>query len=187
MSCIPVGGLLRACLLIIRKTRVKIQEYIASGIIESYALGLASEEDVAQIERLLPFHPPLREALSDFEFQLELFALEHSVPPPPGAREKILDRLREVPAVRRVYRQDGQDDQKGKDRSSEYIPIEHSSTHIKVHKYWRPAFIAVFILSKILLALAIYYFVQNQHAQKEVQQLQEKLIKASGSTTEPGK
>src|SRR5258708_19294493 len=138
MSCIPVGGLLRACLLIIRKTRVKIQEYIASGIIESYALGLASEEDVAQIERLLPFHPPLREALSDFEFQLELFALEHSVPPPPGAREKILDRLREVPAVRRVYRQDGQDDQKRKDPSSGDIPIDPSFSPIIHHQSLPP-------------------------------------------------
>ena len=165
---------------------MKLQEYIASGVIESYVLGLASPDEVAQIERLLPVHPELRDALSDFEFQLELFALENEVPPPPGARQKILDRLREVPAVRRGYRQDGQGDQKGKDKSPEYIPIEHSSTHIKVHKYWRPAFIAIFILSKILLALAIYYFIQNQHAQKDIRQLQDKLSRAGESTTSPG-
>ncbi|HWK08100.1 MAG TPA: hypothetical protein VNS58_30935 [Puia sp.] len=165
---------------------MKIQEYIASGIIESYALGLASAEEVAQIERLLPFHPQLRDALSDFEFQLELFALEHSGPPPPGVREKILDRLRELPAIRPVHRRGGQDGRKGKDSSPEYIPIEHSSTHIRVHKYWRPAFIAIFILAKILLACAIYYFIENQHAQKDIRQLQEKLIKTGGSTTEPG-
>lgn len=165
---------------------MKIQEYIASGIVESYALGLASGEEVAQFERLLAYHAPLRNALSDFEFQLELFALEHSVPPPPGVREKILDRLRKVPAVRPVDRQDRAGGGKGKDRSSEYISIEHSSTHIRVHKYWRLAFIVVFILSKIWLGLAIYYFVQNQHAQMEILQLQEKLIRTGGSTKAPG-
>jgi len=164
---------------------VKIQEYIASGVIESYVLGLASPEEVAQIEELLPVHPQLQDALSDFEFQLELFALENEVPPPPGVREKIFDRLREVPAVRRIYRREEQGDRKGKDKSPEYIPIEHSSTHIRVHKYWRLAFIAVFILAKILLALAIYYFVQNQHAQKNIQQLQGKLIRTGASTMSP--
>jgi len=44
---------------------------------------------------------------------------------------------------------------------------------IKVHKYWRPAFVVIFILSKILLALAIYYFVEYRHAQKQIIQLEQ--------------
>jgi hypothetical protein len=164
---------------------VKIQEYIASGIIESYVLGLASPEEIAQMEGLLPLHPELREALSDFGYQLELFALENEVPPPPGVREKILDRIREMP-VKRGYRRDGKSGRNGKDSSEEYIPVEHSSTHIKVHKYWRPAFIVIFILSKILLALAIYYFIQYQHNQNEILQLKDQLDKVRPSTTTPG-
>jgi len=37
-------------------------------------MGLASPEEASQLERLLPFYPELQSALSDFGFQLELFA-----------------------------------------------------------------------------------------------------------------
>jgi hypothetical protein len=51
--------------------------------------------------------------------------------------------------------------------------VEASSELIKVHKYWRTAFIAIFILSKILLVLAIYYFVEYRHAQKQIIQMEQ--------------
>jgi hypothetical protein len=37
-----------------------------------------------------------------------------------------------------------------------------------VHKIWRTVFIAVFILSKIFLILAIYYFLEYRHAEKRL-------------------
>ena len=169
------------------KVRVKIQEYIESGIIESYALGLASSQEASQFEQLLPLHPELKDALSAFEFQLELFALKNEVPPPPGIREKIEERLRDLPAVKRVHRQNGGNGQHEKDPASEYVPVRDSSPHIRVHKYWRPVFILIFILSKIFLILFLYYFFQNRYAQKEIRQLEEKLTKAAGSTTAPVK
>jgi hypothetical protein len=82
-------------------TIVNIELYIQSGIVESYVLGLASPAEVAEFEQLLPHFPLLKDALSDFEYQLELFAIDHEVPPPPGSRERIEARLREMPAVRR--------------------------------------------------------------------------------------
>jgi len=48
---------------------LNIQQYISSGIIEIYVMGLASAEEASQLERLLPFFPELRAALSDFGFQ----------------------------------------------------------------------------------------------------------------------
>jgi len=56
---------------------LNIQQYITSGIIETYVMGLASPEEASQLERLLPFYPELQSALSDFGFQLELFAIQH--------------------------------------------------------------------------------------------------------------
>lgn len=170
-----------------KKVKVKIQAYINSGIIESYALGLASLEEAAEFEGLLAVHPELRDALSDFEFQLELFAFRNAIPPPPGVREKIEGRIRDLPAIKREYRRNKRSGRDKKDGSPEYIPVEHSSTQIRVHKYWRPAFIVIFILSKIFLILFLYYFFQNRYAQKEIRQLEEKQLKAAGSTTAPGK
>lgn len=152
---------------------MNIHQYIGSGIIESYALGVASPDERAQFERLLPFYPLLQEALSDFEFQLELFSIQNEEPPPPGTFAKIQDRMREAPAIiRPAIRTNGKGHADTK-RDAEYIPVDGSSTHIKVHKYWRGSFIALVILCKILLALTIYYFIQYQHAKTDIRNLQE--------------
>ena len=152
---------------------MNIHQYIASGIVESYTLGLASPQEAAEFERMLLLHAPLQQALADFQFQLELFAIQNEVPPPPGIKGEIEDRLRNVPAVRPIYRRQGQ---KGDDeRQSDYIKVQSSSTHMWVHRYWRPVFIIIFILSKIFLALSIYFFVQYLHDQRDIQQLQDQL------------
>jgi len=159
------------------RVRLNIQQYIASGIIESYVLGLATPEEASHLERLLPFYPELQAALSDFGFQLELFAIQHEEPPPPGLFLKIQDRVRKLPAVRERPSGDGARARKGGRSEDDYIHVKENSTHIRVHKYWRIAFIVVFILSKLLLAAFIYYFIQYRHSQREMQSLREQQVK----------
>jgi len=153
-----------------KKAGLNIQQYIASGIIESYVLGLASPEEASQLERLLPFYPELQAAVSDFGFQVELFAIQHEVPPPPGSFSKIQDRWRELPAVKGPIRPTGKGSS-GK-KENEYVPVKESSTHIRVHKYWRIAFIVVFILSKLLLFGFIYFLLQYRHAERDLRAMQ---------------
>jgi hypothetical protein len=166
---------------------VNIELYIQSGIVESYALGLATPFEVAEFEQLLPHFPELREALSEFEYHLELFSIDNEVPPPPEVKERIKARIREVPAVPDKEqggsgRRAGENDRRGK-KGPEYIPVEVSTPYIRVHKRWR----TVFILSKILLALSIYYFLEYRHTQKHVQQLEEQLGKREAEFGEDGK
>jgi anti-sigma-K factor RskA len=156
---------------------VNIALYIQSGIVESYVLGLATAAEVEELEQLLPHFPELKEALSDFEYQLELFAIDNEVPPPPGIREKIEARLRETPAVRRPVHEGKR---YKRNSSGEYIQVNVTSDQIKVHKYWRTVFICVFILSKILLALSIYYFLEYRHAEKQIIQMQQQSGKKGG-------
>jgi hypothetical protein len=165
-----------------KEIRLNIQQYITSGIIETYVMGLASPEEAGQLERLLPFYPELQSALSDFGFQLELFAIQHEEPPPPGLFQKIADRIRELPAVRdpeetngRHVKQDG-----------DYIHVKENSTHIRVHKYWRIAFIVIFILSKLLLAAFIYYFIQFRHSEREMQSIRDQQMKTKKAQLSPG-
>lgn len=152
---------------------MNIQQYIATGIIESYALGLASPDEAAQFERLLPTFPELKIALTEFEFRLESFVLNHEIPPPPGLKDRIEGRLRGLPAIRNVSRGSWSAGQK----ENEYIHARESSPYIKIHKYWRWAFIAVFIISKIWLTLFIYYLMQYRLAAKEIRHLQERVRK----------
>jgi len=165
------------------KIRLNIQQYITSGIIESYVLGLASPEEASQLERLLPFYPELQAAVSDFGFQLELFAIQHEEPPPPGVFQKVQDRVRDLPAVKE--RVGGERNGNGGGPAHDYIPIRENSTHIRVHKYWRIAFIIVFILSKLLLAAFIYYFIQYRHSEREVRSLRDQQVKTNKARLSP--
>lgn len=155
---------------------MNIELYIQSGIVESYVLGLATPQEIAEFEQLLPHFPELGEAKSDFEYQLELFSIDHEVPPPPGMRGLIEARVKEIPATP-VTRERGGYQRRHARSGPNYIPVEVSSPFIKVHKNWRTFLIAFFVFAKILLILSIYYFVETRHLEKQVMRLEEQLGK----------
>ena len=68
---------------------MNVKEYIASGIVESYVMGLASSEEMAEFERMCAAHSEVRLAREAFEQQLEQQALKHGVKPPPSLKSKI--------------------------------------------------------------------------------------------------
>jgi hypothetical protein len=68
---------------------VNIQEYISSGIIESYVLGTCFAEERAEFEKMCALYPELIEARTNFELSVEKQAFQNSVPPPTGSKEKI--------------------------------------------------------------------------------------------------
>jgi anti-sigma-K factor RskA len=72
---------------------VNLQEYIASGAIESYVMGLASDSERAEFEQLCTRYPELVAARRDFEERLEEYASEHAVPPPPEVKVKVLEAI----------------------------------------------------------------------------------------------
>jgi anti-sigma-K factor RskA len=67
---------------------VNIQEYISSGIIESYVMGLASPEERVEFEKMCGLYPELVEARNSFELAIEKQAFQNSVLPPAGSKEK---------------------------------------------------------------------------------------------------
>lgn len=72
---------------------MNIQEYISSGIVESYVLGLASDEERVQFEQLCTRHDEVRAARDAFELSLEQQALAGAVAPPVQLREAVLQQL----------------------------------------------------------------------------------------------
>jgi anti-sigma-K factor RskA len=69
---------------------VNLQDYIASGIIESYVMGLASESERAEFEQMCAEYPALVAERRKFEESLEHYAAEHPVQPPSEVKVKIL-------------------------------------------------------------------------------------------------
>jgi anti-sigma-K factor RskA len=72
---------------------VNVQEYISSGIVESYVLGLANPEDLAEFERMCAAHSEVRAARDAFERLLERRLMEEAVLPPPSLKAKIFSQI----------------------------------------------------------------------------------------------
>jgi anti-sigma-K factor RskA len=72
---------------------VNIQEYISSGIIESYVLGLASEEERREFEQICEQYPEVLAARTAFELALEKQAIENAITPPAELKKKIADQI----------------------------------------------------------------------------------------------
>jgi anti-sigma-K factor RskA len=75
---------------------VNIQEYISSGVIESYVLGLASAEERAAFEELEVLHPEVRAAREAFELSLENHALSNAITPPSEIKQKVWATIKPV-------------------------------------------------------------------------------------------
>lgn len=72
---------------------MNIQDYILSGIVESYVLGLASPEERVEFERLYGAHPELRAAREAFEMQLEDQLHMQRVAPPRELKSRIFSQI----------------------------------------------------------------------------------------------
>ncbi len=66
-----------------------VQQYISSGIIETYVLGLASEQEAQEIEQLRKQYPEINAAVEACRETLEDHARLYAIVPPEGLKEKI--------------------------------------------------------------------------------------------------
>ncbi len=72
---------------------MNIQEYISSGIVESYVMGLATEQERAEFEKNCSIYSELAEAREAFELSLEKAAFENAIAPITDMKEKILAKI----------------------------------------------------------------------------------------------
>jgi anti-sigma-K factor RskA len=72
---------------------VNIQDYISSGIIESYVLGLASPEESAEFERMCTAHSEILAARNAFEIQLEASIQQQKLEPPRELKSSIFSSI----------------------------------------------------------------------------------------------
>ncbi|MET4106226.1 anti-sigma factor [Hymenobacter sp. UYP22] len=69
---------------------MNIQEYIESGILEEYALGVLSEVERSEVERVAEEHPEVARELLQVQHSLDAYAEAHAVTPPDDMRERVL-------------------------------------------------------------------------------------------------
>lgn len=72
---------------------MNIQEYISSGIVESYVLGLAEPEERTEFERMCAAHAEVRAARERFEIALEEELMTNAVTPSRNIKSKIFSEI----------------------------------------------------------------------------------------------
>lgn len=66
------------------------EAYIASGILESYVLGIATEEEVLVVEKLAQEHPEIQQEIVLIQEALEAYALTHETEVPTELKSKVM-------------------------------------------------------------------------------------------------
>lgn len=69
---------------------MNLQEYISSGILETYVLGLASEEEVKQVQTMMAQHPEIKQEVEAIEASLISHAELQANEPSEQLRSKII-------------------------------------------------------------------------------------------------
>ena len=136
---------------------MELHHYIESGIIESYALGLATDTEIAELQYMRKLYPELNTEIRLVERRIEIMALTEGVMPPSTLKDRIFQRINWE-----------EDRTKEKDKSNyTFINIQSKNQdYITVHKWWKLFFIMVFIVSKVCLFAAIYFYLKYQQAQE---------------------
>jgi hypothetical protein len=137
---------------------LELKFYIESGIIESFVLGLASEEEVAELQHMRRLYPELDTEVEFVERRLERAAFDEPAMPPVEIRDRVLQKIRWEQG--HAY----------SDPSSNYTFINiqpKDGDHITVHRWWKIFFIIFFIMSKVFLFLAIFYYLKYRLSQDQ--------------------
>jgi anti-sigma-K factor RskA len=140
---------------------VDTKAYIESGIIESYVLGLTSEQETVEVALLCNRHPEIKQAVDAFEASLEKAAFENAVTPSSDIRSKLMAELEEEFL-----------EEKDDDKTAPVVPISsnenYSSPSVKRWQYMAAASILLFIISA---AFNFYYYNNYQTTNDNYQAL----------------
>jgi len=135
---------------------MNVKESISSGIIESYAMGLASKAERAEFEANCAQYPEIAEARNSFELALEEQLLNDAVPAPVFLRQQIEDKV------------------KSSNSQADITNVEEETTPVRRLGVWR----WVAAASLILLAASVYWAVATN---KKYQDLQARNIRLEDS------
>ena len=75
-----------------------VKEYINSGVVESYVLGMAMEAERQEFEQMCAAYPEVARARDAFERSLEAQLMQEAAPPPAVIKESILLQIKPAEA-----------------------------------------------------------------------------------------
>jgi len=70
-----------------------LKDYISSGIIEDYCLGILTEQESSDVLQHAKEHPEIKQAIDEFMQSLEEYSIDASITPPSDTKQKVLQLL----------------------------------------------------------------------------------------------
>ena len=142
-----------------------IEDYISSGIIESYVLGLADAQEIAELEQFRSTYPEIQAAIDSFEASLETVALSNAIAPAADTKDKLFLALQDefINPTNNLEPVASEEQNKAKVVSMPLKPIPAKSA--RMFQYVAAASIILFVLSA---ALNVYFFSKYKSATKQV-------------------
>ncbi len=76
---------------------MNIQEYISSGILESYVLGNSTPKEMKEVEKYAATYPEIKAELNEIEKAIQAYTTKHSIAPPTNLKDKIFEKISDKP------------------------------------------------------------------------------------------
>lgn len=139
-----------------------LEDYIESGIIESYLLGLATRDEVVMFERMRNIYPQLNGEIATMEYKLQRLGEEGGIAPPAQVWNRIAERIQweEPPTKTGTKRKQGHT----------YI-IQAQNRTITISIWWRCAFIALCVIIMALMASTFYFYQKYSQLEQHLLQI----------------
>jgi anti-sigma-K factor RskA len=131
---------------------MSIEEYISSGMIELYAMGVLPPAEQAEVEAMLKKHPVLQQEFEQIQLSLETFAQANAITPPAHLKEKIKTQIEFTPGQK----------QTSANTNPQGLRI------IRNYQYAVAASVTLLLVSS---ALTYYYKTQYTNSRNEIAQL----------------
>ena len=118
------------------------KEYIASGAIEAYVMGMATPEEAAELEQRSASDPEVREALRRFEKEFENVLQKQAITPPDRVRQDLQRKL-----------------------AGEFTERTGARVMPSPARWWRNVAAAVIVLLLLSAGLNFYFYRQYRDAE----------------------
>jgi anti-sigma-K factor RskA len=69
------------------------EQFLNSGLIEQYVLGLTDSEESAIVEEFAQQDPAIANEIKELQLAMEQYAAQHAIPTPPGMKEKVMEKV----------------------------------------------------------------------------------------------
>jgi anti-sigma-K factor RskA len=139
------------------------KEYISSGIIESYILGLASPEEVGILECVMKNNAEVKAAFEEAQKTLEDLATVQAVTPPTDLKSKIWNKIQQEQIVEEI-----------KPVASVDIPAAKPQEEIKIqgNNNWKVFAVAASVLLLVSVAGNLFWMNGQSKTKEEFAKMQ---------------